>query len=286
MTIEISQLFIYPVKSLRGIAVSEAELTATGFKWDRHWMITKSDGGFVTQRQFSKMTLIQTKLTASTVILSKAGMSDLIIPLRVTSTVELSETSFEAKIWKDFCNVVDEGEEASNWITEAVSAPKALRLVRMADGYKRPQSKPEMLGISTHTLFADAAPILVCNADSLKALNKSLVGQRFDAVEMDNFRPNIVLKGLSAFEEHNLRGLKHEHYELRHCYPCQRCIIPTINVFTGVKNPHQEPFSLLARLNAMPDNKKAPAFGENTIVVQGIGKQVHVGDLLKCSQDS
>ncbi|MFT6968456.1 MAG: hypothetical protein ACJA1S_001173 [Cellvibrionaceae bacterium] len=286
MAIEINQLFIYPVKSLRGIAVSSAELTATGFKWDRHWMITKPDGGFLTQRQFPKMVLIQPQLTADSIILSKTGMNDLIIPFKNTGEAGSTDTITDAKVWKDSCKVVDEGEAASAWITQAINAPKALRLVRMASGHRRPQSRPKLLGEATHTLFADAAPILICNVDSLKALNSSLIKQQFDPVEMDNFRPNIVLKGLDAFYEHTLKGLHNEHYELKHCYPCQRCIIPTINVYTGIKNPQQEPFSLLAKLNAMPDNKKAPAFGENTIVTQGIGERVSVGDRLKCLQDS
>lgn len=282
MAIEINQLFIYPVKSLRGIAVKRAELTATGFKWDRHWMITKSDGGFITQRQFPKMVLIQPQLTADSVILSMTGMDDLIIPFKRNAEIVTTDAITDAKIWKDSCKVADEGEAASQWITKAINAPKALRLVRMASGHKRPQSKPELLGEMTHTLFSDAAPLLICNIDSLKALNASLVKHQFDPVEMDNFRPNIVLNGLNAFDEHKLKGLHNQHYELKHCYPCQRCIIPTINIYTGIKNSKQEPFSLLAELNAMPDNNKAPAFGENTIVTQGIGELVNVGDLLKC----
>ena len=286
MTIEISQLFIFPVKSLRGIAVSNAELTPTGFKWDRHWMIVKPDGGFITQRQFPHMVLIHTQLTADAVVLSKTGMNDLIIPFATASSkTPLSTTSDEALvdaiIWKDNCKVIDEGKAASNWITEAINAPKALRIVRMASGHQRPQSKPELLGDATHTLFSDAAPILVCNNNSLKSLNTSLTKHQFDPVEMENFRPNIVLNGLDAFDEHNSKGLHNEHYELTHCYPCQRCVIPTINIHTGTRHPQQEPFSLLAKLNAMPDNNKAPAFGENSIVTQGIGKFVSVGDQLK-----
>ena len=37
--LEVSQLFIYPIKSLGGIACQSAEPTATGFKKDRRWML-------------------------------------------------------------------------------------------------------------------------------------------------------------------------------------------------------------------------------------------------------
>jgi uncharacterized protein YcbX len=291
MAIEIDQLFIFPVKSLRGIAVNNAELTPTGFKWDRHWMVIKPDGGFITQRQFLCMVLIQPRLTAEALILSKQGMNDLIIPFSKLpsqqknndqrSDTSASDMIIDAKVWKDNCKVIDEGEIASQWITKAVNAPRTLRLVRMASGHKRPQSKPELFGETTHTLFADAAPLLIGNVNSLKALNAQMTKQKFDAVEMENFRPNIVLNGLEAFDEHSIKGFHNENYELRHCYPCQRCIIPTINIHTGIKNFKQEPFALLANLNAMPNNKKAPAFGENAIVTKGIGNIVNIGDLLK-----
>ncbi len=280
MSIKISQLFLFPVKSLRGVAVNSAELTETGFKWDRHWMVVKPDGGFVTQRQLPRMVLIHTQLTADHLVLSKEGMANLMIPL-TPSDAKNSAAILDVKVWKDQCKAIDEGEEVSQWITEAIGAPKTLRLVRMANGHKRPQSKPEQLGATTHTLFSDAAPILVCNNASLDALNKSLNEHEFDAVPMNNFRPNIVIGGINAFEEHNIAGLSNEDYELKYCYPCQRCVVPTINIDTATRHPKQEPFSLLAALNSMPDNKKAPAFGENTIVQKGLGKTIRVGDVLQ-----
>jgi len=39
MAITISGLFIYPIKSCRGIPVFSAELTALGFKYDRNYML-------------------------------------------------------------------------------------------------------------------------------------------------------------------------------------------------------------------------------------------------------
>jgi hypothetical protein len=34
----------------------------------------------------------------------------------------------------------------------------------------------------------------------------------------------------------------------------------------------------------MPDNKKAPAFGENGILVKGEGEMIHVGDELTANK--
>ena len=41
MTISISKLFLYPIKSCRGIPVSSAEITPLGFKYDRNYMLVE-----------------------------------------------------------------------------------------------------------------------------------------------------------------------------------------------------------------------------------------------------
>ncbi len=281
LSVNITELYVFPVKSLRGIPINQGELTPTGLKWDRYWMVVKPDGGFITQRQFPQMVLIQTKLTDDSLILSKTGMDDLIIPFIQSIN---SDSHFTAKIWKDNCQVNDEGKVASDWLTEAIGSSKPLRLVRMANQHKRPQSKPDLLGGTTHTFFADAAPYLVCNTSSLQALNDSLVEKDIRPVTIEHFRPNIVIEGLGAFDEHNINNLVHRSYQLKLCYPCQRCVIPTIDILSGTRHPQQQPFSLLAELNSMPDNKKAPAFGENGILESSENALIRVGDQLTASK--
>jgi len=41
MTISISKLFLYPIKSCRGIPVSSAEIAPLGFKHDRNYMLVE-----------------------------------------------------------------------------------------------------------------------------------------------------------------------------------------------------------------------------------------------------
>jgi len=277
MSITVKQLFLFPVKSLRGIEVDEARLTPTGFEWDRHWMIVKPDGGFITQRQFPQMVLITTSINGERLILSKKGMPDCYLDLNKKN----NNSNFTGKVWKDYCEVVDEGEGIGKWLTEAIGSPKSLRLVRMAEGHQRPQSKPELLGETTTTEFADAAPFLICNQASLDALNQSMLVNDFSAVTMEHFRPNIVIEGIESFKEHQIKVLEHERYQLKHCYPCQRCVVPTIDIVKGQRHPQQQPFSLISELNAMPENPKAPAFGENAILIKGDNQTIRLGDQLK-----
>jgi len=267
-SVRIRELYLFPVKSLRGFRVEQSPLTPLGFHYDRQWMIIKPDGGFISQRQLPQMVLIHTRITEDALILSKAGMPDIAVPL-----APVEGELITARVWKDECKVIDTDSASSNntvsrWLSEALDSPKPLRLVRMAPNHQRPQSKPELLGERTHTLFADAAPFLVCNQGSLEQLNQQLEQHQLPTVTMERFRPNVVIEGIPAFAEHEYQGLKHTQFELSFCYPCQRCAVPTIDIDTAQRHPQQQPFKLLGTLNPMPDKPKVPAFGENSILTR------------------
>ena len=274
--ITISDLWLYPVKSLRGFQIPSATLTLQGLQWDRHWMLIDENGKFLTQRKIPQMVLVNTRLTDSELILSKQGIDDCHIPLAPPTNSE----SQIASIWKDSCEVIIEDATVNRWLQKALDWEKPIYLVRMKAGTQRTQSKGEQLGDDTHTYFADAAPFLITNVASLNALNQSLQAHKMTQASMEQFRPNIVLEGLAPFAEHTIGTLKHNQYELKHCYPCQRCIMPTIDLGTAIPHPKQEPFKRLMHLNTMPDNNKAPAFGENAILTKGAGLQIQLGDTL------
>ena len=40
---QITDLYIYPVKSLKGIALKEAQTAQRGLEFDREWMVTDQD---------------------------------------------------------------------------------------------------------------------------------------------------------------------------------------------------------------------------------------------------
>jgi uncharacterized protein YcbX len=275
----ISQLFIYPVKSLRGFSVQTATLTPQGLQYDRQWMIINENNTFVTQRKMPHMVLIHTRIEKNRLVLSVPSKPQL-PPLTIDMLSPPTSPAIEATVWKDTCSVIDEGKTASDWLHRALGNTKhTLRLVRMAT-VPRPQSQPHLLGKHTHTYFADAAPFLITNTASLKRVNQQLQAANYDTVPMENFRPNIVITGLDAFQEHAIEQLHHADYQLKHCYPCQRCIMPTINIDTGERHPQQQPFSCIADINAMPNNAKAPAFGENAILLNGDASTIRVGDTL------
>lgn len=274
-TVTVTGLVVYPVKAMRGIALDAARLTPEGLEHDRRFMVVRGNGRFVTQRDMPRLATIETRLEAGGVALSAAGAGTVFVPFDATGGDPLT-----VRIWGQDCAAVDQGEVVARWLGEALESPEPLRLVAMAPGFVRPQGKPRELGEDTHTRFADAAPFLVTAQASLDALNAELEAAGRGAVPMNRFRPNVVLDGLAAFAEHGVAGVTGPGYALRFAHPCQRCLVTTVDQATGRRDPEREPYSTLARLNPMPGQPDAPAFGQNAALHGGHGSTIRVGDRL------
>ena len=274
-TVKITGLHIYPVKSMRGIALEHARVSSKGLDNDRRWMVVKSNGQFVTQRDMPQMSLLRTSLEASGLVLSRPGHGSINIPYELHAG-DLINT----RVWKDDCETVDQGEDISNWLTGALGSTEALRLVRLRPGFRRALSKSALMTNDTTTEFADGAPMLLTNEASLDRLNSVLESNSHLTVPMNRFRPNIVVTGLEPFAEHKPGTLSAPDYQLKLCFPCQRCVVTTINQDNAEKDAGGQPLKTLQKINPMPGGNKAPAFGENVILTHGDSASIAVGDLL------
>jgi len=274
-TCEITELAVYPVKSMRGIALEQAVLTPLGIEHDRRFMVVRADGTFVTQRDTPAMALVDTRMEGDGLLLSREGRGFVRVPFEARGGERIS-----TRVWKDKCTTEDQGEVISRWLTEALESTERLRLVAMAPGFKRPQGKPDLLGTGTRTLFADAAPYLVANETSLEALNAKLKEKGEPPVPMNRFRPNIVVRGLPAFLEHRVSSVEGKNFALGLCYPCERCIVTTIDQETAVKHPAFEPYRSLAEINPAPGRMSKPAFGQNAVLINPEPVTVAIGDRL------
>lgn len=272
-TVTITGLCIYPVKSMQGIALKSAQLTHKGLLNDRCWMVVRNNGRFVTQRDIPGMALISTSLAKEGLILSMADRGSVTVPYDLCVGEQI-----ETSVWGVSCQTIDQGEDISNWLTQALDSEDSLSLVRMAPGYRRPQNKVERMGKETTTEFADSAPFLVANEASLERLNSVLESNQLSAVPMNRFRPNIVIRGLAPFAEHELAELSTDSYQLEIRYPCERCIVTTIDQGTGVKDPQKQPFKTLQAINPMPGSNNGPAFAENATLSRGERQIITVGD--------
>lgn len=275
-SIEITGLVTYPVKSMKGISLKHTRVTNKGLKNDRQWMVVRSNGRFVTQRDTPEMSLIHTSLDEHGLVLSKPACGSISVPhdLHIGKSIETS-------VWNDNCETLDQGTEISHWLTNALKSEEPLHLVRMQHGFTRSLSKAALMTNETSTDFADGAPILLANEASLNRLNSVLSSHALSTVPMNRFRPNIIIRGLEPFAEHRQASLVSGNYQLKLCFPCQRCVVTTIDQETAVKNRQGQPFKTLQDINPMPGEGKAPAFGENTILTHGNDEIIAVGDKLE-----
>ncbi|PIQ22802.1 MAG: MOSC domain-containing protein, partial [Cytophagales bacterium CG18_big_fil_WC_8_21_14_2_50_42_9] len=64
MALTLSQIYIYPIKSLGGISMETTLVQERGLQYDRRWMLVDENNQFLTQRTFAEMALLQVELTA------------------------------------------------------------------------------------------------------------------------------------------------------------------------------------------------------------------------------
>ena len=94
----VSKLYVYPIKSLNGLAVSKAKVEQHGLSFDdfmdRQFMIIDQKSNFVTGRQYPKLSLIQVMPRSNGFILKAGGMDDfyLDLPISGSSSKELVQT--------------------------------------------------------------------------------------------------------------------------------------------------------------------------------------------------
>ncbi len=274
--ITVTDLFIYPVKSLSGIPVDEAEINLRGFKHDREWMVTDSDYFFVTQRQIEKMATIKVFFDRDCLVLKSPEGSHIKVKL------DKPQKHFvKATVWGDVCNANDEGQEVADWLTTILGKfnNKPLRLVRFAYNERRTVPEQYLLGGEAQSAFSDQFPYLITAWDSLDLLNKSLKIRGQLQVEMKRFRPNIVIKGLLKIEEKHPCNL----YSTRQDYffglrkPCKRCKITTIDQDSGEIINLKEPLSTLINLE-LNKLESGAFFGQNAICSTQNNILVRVGD--------
>jgi uncharacterized protein YcbX len=268
----IAGLYIYPVKSCRGIAHSRSRVATTGLPHDRRWMIVRAESGparFLTQREVPALALVTTAIAdGETLTLARPGAPPCVVE------VERSGEPRDVVVWRDTLTAVDQGDAVAAWLSAHVGMP--VRLVRFDGAGAHRACNPQFAGDSgAHTMFADGYPILVIGGASLADLNARLAGQGHDALPMNRFRPNLVVDGLEAFDEDHVAALRIGDVELRLVKPCARCQITTTDQATAVVG--DEPLATLAGYRFDP-RFDGITFGMNAIVVKGDGASIAVGD--------
>lgn len=244
----LSQIFIYPVKSLAGIAVAEWPVDSNGLRFDRKWMLIDAQQEFLSQRRLPQMALIKTRIEQDSLILSAPNQPDLELSLFPNGGDEV-----EVGIWHDRCLAKTVSAIADDWLSRFLQTD--CRLVYHPDDQIR-QVDQRYAQPADQTAFSDGFPFLVISENSLHALNRLL-----DApVTMQRFRPNLVVADCDEHAEDRWRRITINNIEFRLPKPCSRCAVPGIDPETALRN--QEPLVTLNRVRRW-DNKVY--FGQNAL---------------------
>lgn len=263
-------LHVHPVKAMRGIAPTEAEVQPWGLAGDRRWTVVDSSGKVVTQRRHPMMALASAEpLPGGGIRVSAPGRPELAIEVpRPSSTirVEVFDTPVEA---------VPADPAADAWFSAYLGSE--VRLVHMDEPARRRAIDPEYAREGETVSFADGFPLLVTTTSSLDALN-SLIAQGDHPDEgplpMNRFRPNVVLDGTAPWAEDGWTRLAMGEVIFRVARSCGRCVVTTTDQGTAERG--KEPLRTLARHRK--DGSRL-IFGQN-LVPEHTGT-IRVGDEVK-----
>lgn len=263
----LSQIFIYPIKSARGIAVPEIQVDSSGPLQDRRWMVVDEEGLFLSQRKLPRMVLIEPRFEGSDLVVTAPGMSPLVIP-----TWSGEGERVPVQIWRDHLALPHPDQAYSDWFSSFLDRP--CRLVYLPDEATRhvelPFDDPKW-----RVSLADGYPLLVVTQASLDLLNTKLQSP----VGVEHFRPNLVISGAAPHAEDTWERIQIGSAQLAIVKPCARC--STVLVDPSTAKVGIEPLRTLAQYRRMP---QGVMFGQNALVVTP--SQLRVGTAVEIADPS
>lgn len=261
----LSEINIYPVKSLAGISLRESKIERRGLEFDRRWMLIDKENKFLTQREFPKMATVKTEITSDALQVSSQGNI-----LRIAFAPQTNETQ-TVKIWSSRVKAAVYESAVNEWFSDILRSD--CRLAMMPAKTERKVNYFYAVRKDDHVSFADAYPFLAISENSLADLNSRLA----EKVPMNRFRPNLVIAAAESFAEDSWKKIRIGETIFHGVKPCARCVITTIEQTTGEKDGI-EPLKTLASFRIPKRSvKKKILFGQN-LIAENAGGVLRVGD--------
>ena len=233
--LELTDIFIYPVKSLRGIALTEVALERGRSAGDRDWLLVNRHGQFMHMRDYPQMARIAIELTARGIRVSAAQAGELDIE-RADRSHAPPQSVAHVRLWRRRAPVVPVGPEADAWFSAALGVPcRLMAFVPNAPALDVPSYE-------VHSSLQDATPFHLTTVESLADLNSRMSA----SIPMNRFRPNLVVRGGVPYAEDGWKQLSIGETTLRWIKACTRCVATTTDHLTGERGS-REPLSTLAQ---------------------------------------
>jgi uncharacterized protein YcbX len=283
----VTELRVYPVKSLGGQKVSSAHVEPWGLAGDRRWGIVDEAGKKVTARELRALLGLRAEVIGADAIRIHANSGSIVVQNpRGVSPVPVSHARQGRAVPAQAC--------ASDWVSARVGRP--VRLVWQDDPMVRSIDDERGGRPGDSLTLADAGPLLLTSEASLAQLQDWIDAEAGDPdpagldpndlsgpgggpatrealapLSMLRFRPNVVIDGEEPFAEDGWPTVRIGDVEFRTAEVCDRCVMTTIDPVTLAGG--KEPIRTLARHRRWDG---ATWFG--TRLVPFGGGQLRVGD--------
>ncbi|XP_071498842.1 mitochondrial amidoxime reducing component 2-like [Diadema antillarum] len=288
----VSRIFVHPIKSCRGLEVTEADCVSLGISsdgvLDRSFIIVDEEGRFITQRVYPSIALIIPTLSEDrrSLLINAPGMPTLQVPL-----AEQGGAVGDVRVFRLGLKGEDCGQEARQWLNQYLGEPR-FRLMRHLDrlggkvlcddskwGHKAKSHE--------RAVYQNLSQVHILSEKSLEQLNSQLE----KPVQLRNFRPNIVVQCATANEEDKWKYVRiGDSALMRITHKCGRCIQTTVDQDKGKFIQNGDPLATLKKVRmAPPDNPdrethgSAPIFGV-LLAVESTGV-IRLGDVIYASVD-
>jgi len=262
---QISEINIYPIKSLKGISLNEAIVEDRGLRHDRRWMLIDTNKRFLTQREVPAMARVALESSENGFV-ARVGNESLEVPFSPAT-----EEYCSAKIWSSSVRSEIYPDEVNDWFSKAIGTE--CRLVAMPEGAHRAVNPFYAVRRFKDTVsFADGYPFMLIGQASLDDLNSRLR----EPVPMNRFRPNFVVTGTDAFAEDKWRIIRIGSTVFHVVKPSERCVLTTVDQTLGEKTG-KEPLRTLSIFRTI---RGKVLFGEN-LIAENAGDSIKVGDRLE-----
>lgn len=249
--LKITDLWIYPIKSIAGIQLTESKVEKRGLQFDRRWVLADEQGTFIHQRDYPEMALLQPEINGDVMTIKHKNRTIESISFNMS---EPTSTPLSVTVWDDECSAKPVSEKADVWFSQIIG--KKVMLLYMHEDSVRQADQRYAIETTDKVSFADGYPVLMISEESLALLNSKAE----EYIPMNRFRSNIIISGGDAHEEDTLRQITIGTIKMHGVKPCARCIMTTIDVETALKG--KEPLKTLASYRKLGHKI---LFGENFI---------------------
>lgn len=265
MTIQVTALWMYPVKSCAGTPLRVAQLGPRGIEHDREFMVVDTHGRFISQREEPRLALVRPRRTETALALAAPGVPGLRVDVH-------DAARYEVVIWRDRVCAADQGDRVAEWLSTFLG--RNCRLVRLPDDVVRPVDPTFATRPDDQVSLADGFPLLLTSEASLADLN----GRLEQPLPMSRFRPNVVVSGVGiAYAEDRWAEIRIGNLTFSVVKACARCVITTTDQATAARG--REPLATLATYRRVP---RGVLFGQN-LIHAGPGR-IAVGDRVTVSR--